>query len=704
MNAARRLLPLLLLALPIRAALLIGPEKPASASVPAPSTAAEQPLAVATDGKDFVVLWSVNQWGYESMSAAKVTETGEVSPMPAHRVTTGSVTLASMVWTGEAYLVLWTAGSTVMAARLDRDANVIDTPFAVASGTVHALAWDGRRAVAITNDYLGMKVLVLGPTGNVVRETRLLGERVIGDVSLLAVDGGFVEVWASNFSGGVANVYAMRLSPDGDPLAKVKFPFPTSSGVTLDAEADGDRVGVAYTQWRAEGAAIEPQPLRRYTLDAQTLAITTHEATKAFDRPQVVATPGGFVSAVIARAATLDVVPFASTNARPNEIGPAGTILRTASNGRVVLAVWSRGYIAGAIFDATLTRRETPILTVSATLAPQSGPQLARAGDIALLTWGESAVESFDLMAARVDRFGNRLGAPQRIAGGELGAHAVAFTGEVWLVAYEAAGSNGEPHTSVRRVGLDGVPLDEPPLDFQWSLRPAMASNGEITFLSFLTTQGQHLYRFSRAGTLIDTEPILLSGFGNGALAGNGHDFLMAWWGNDGVTAEAKIVAKRIDANGNVLDAAPIVIDDAPAHASEVSVASDGTDYAVVFQRRTGELVVKRVSGSGVLQGSTPNGGGAVIGEGIAPRIAFLGSRVVVSFVSRPGPARLVLVEVGQGPIVIAESNLLTHALESGGTSLWLAYSRVPDRDSGIARVYVRSVSDAPSRRRTARQ
>jgi hypothetical protein len=690
----RRLLPLLLVfALPAAAALVPGAEKPASVPVPAPTATGETPLAVASDGKDFLVLWSRELFlGEATLYAAKVTETGVVSPMPARRIGRGGAELASLAWTGDAYLAMWTAEPYVMAARIDRDANLLDEPFVVSTGTVHALAWDGRRAVAIANDHLGMKVLVLGPTGHLVRENRVV-ERVAGDVRLVVAGGRFVLVWTANFRDGVATIYAMKLSPDGDAGTKVKLPFPTSNGVSLDAEADGDEVGIAYTQWPSP-SWTELRPLRRYTLNANTLAFVEHAASAAEYGPEVVAAPGGFVSAVIAArgaTATLDAIPFESTEPRSTDVETtAAQRPLTASNGRSVLAVWRHASIVGAVFDAALTRKETPAFAVSTSFVAQGKPELGAAGDVALHAWIEATPGS-GLVAARVDRHGNALDAPRLIARDEsIGiGHDVVFGGRVWLVAYRAAGADPFPRTYVRRVGLDGVPLNEPPLDFDFVAAPSMASNGDVTLLSVVTGRGVYVHRFFAGGTELDPSSIILPGMSTLTVASNGREFLIV---------DTSLRARRFDASGHPIDAVPFPIAAPTPSTSAIDVASDGTDYFVAFERG-GSIFVRRVLRSGAGAEETR------IGPGTAPRLAFLGKRGVVAYLSAQGK-QLFLAELGGMPRLIAESvQPIEHALASRGDSLWLSYARIVDPQEGISRVFVRAIDDQPpTRRRPSRK
>lgn len=682
----RRILPLLLiLAIPAAAALVPGAEKPASAFATAATPRSEEPLAVGTDGKDFVVLWEREE---RALYAAKVTDTGTVATTPARRLSIGSVPSAALAWTGDAYLALWTSASAVMAARLDRDVNAIAGPFPVTSGSVHALAWDGRRALAIANDNLGMKVLVLGAEGDLVREHRL-PEIVTGDVSLVAAGNAFVVVWTVNLRDGLATVYAMALTREGNAGTKVKFPFPTSSGVFLDAKADRDRIGIAFTQWPSP-SWTPLRPLRRYTLDANTLQLTAHPVAEATHGPAVVATPGGFVSAVLVErgnAATLEAIPFDSTAARSNEAEPSlGQRVLTASNGRSVLALWSRGYIAGALFDTALAEKETPTFAISTSLIPQRSPELAPAGDVALHAWVEETAGGGELVAARVDRFGNALEAPRFIAGRVWGYEA-AFGGRTWLFSYHSEQPDGLPHTFVRRIGLDGVPLDEAPLELGYWGGSAMASNGDVTLLATLNDRGTYIQPFSAGGTRIDPELIVPGANQPAALASNGREFLLVY---------SNLLAQRFDASGNLLDATPFPVDDSPLYPTTISVASDGTDYYVAYVRR-GTIVVRHVLRGGSVAGEL------LFGEGVSPRVAVLGRRPVVAFLSkpRPAPSRLYLAEAGGEPLAIGEPTyFFEHALASRGNSLWLSYSRVLDPADGLARVFVREIADTPPSRR----
>ena len=256
-----RVLPLFLLlglTLPAAGALVLGPEKPVSPITTGPSSEDDRLSDAATDGTDFLVVWSSGWSTVHGVFAAKVAENGAVSPKPSLRLDSRDAIDVRVVWAGDAYLVLWTDTTRgILGARIDRDGNLIAPPFLVSTWKyVHAAAWDGRRVVAISNIPGGTKILVLGPSGNVVRETDVPGVPIGGEARLLAAGGGFVLVWANNQRVGNAAVRAMRISPDGDAEAPVDLPQAQSLGVSFDADTDGERIGVA-NQVVASGALLE---------------------------------------------------------------------------------------------------------------------------------------------------------------------------------------------------------------------------------------------------------------------------------------------------------------------------------------------------------------------------------------------------------------------------------------------------------------
>lgn len=715
----RRFLSLLLLfvlSLPAMAALPVGPERAVAQLTAAPTPGHDYPLAVATDGTDFLAVWANGRWGYEATYAAKVSERGAVSPMPSQRIDDDMASGAALEWTGRNYLLLWygSAGG-VQRVLLDRDANIIrgSQKVPTSATSAQALAWDGRRAIAIGGDGQGMIVMVLNADGTLVRDVRVPGMRAAGDVSVVTVEGGFVAVWAENQRVGAAIVRAMRISPEGDPGTPVLLPSPSMQGAALHAESNGARVGVAYTQFGGPGSGTPGlQPLRRVTLDAQTLAVTEHPVVQGLNTPSVVATPGGFVAATLAsrgNAPVLESIPFDTTQARANDINgaPANRLL-TASNGRSVLAVWTRGYVAGAIFDAAVTRRETNVFAVSTTVVGQSRPRLAAAADVALLTWIEETVDGGDLLAMRIDRSGRAIGAPVRVAGGqwiETG-HTAAFTGRVWLVSWQVRTSSAAPHTFVQSIGLDGQPIGQP-LDFGVGGPAAMAANGDLVVVARPTFAGVEVRRFSLDGTPLDDAPSYASNTPDGGsveIASNGSDFLLVWDAAQGT--KSKIMGRRLGVSGHPIDAASFVIESAPAYAWAPHVISDGTDYLVAFQvpgsNGNTNIVVQRVLRSGALAER------GVVAEGVMPRMALVDTRVVLSYLgSRSGTDLQLIALDDREPVRVAESiTFIQHDLaESAGGSLWLVYSRVVRELGDISRVFVRVVGEQPTgKRRAARR
>ena len=114
--------------------------------------------------------------------------------------------------------------------------------------------------------------------------------------------------------------------------------------------------------------------------------------------------------------------------------------------------------------------------------------------------------------------------------------------------------------------------------------------------------------------------------------ATNGTVTLVVWVAQAG--GEKSILGKRLDADGSVLDAAPIVIAAAPGAEETPAVASDGTGFFVVWYTADGVKGTRVSAGGQVLD----PGGIPIIGPGAgSPEVGFGAGVYLVTFQASQG-------------------------------------------------------------------
>ncbi len=169
-------------------------------------------------------------------------------------------------------------------------------------------------------------------------------------------------------------------------------------------------------------------------------------------------------------------------------------------------------------------------------------------------------------------------------------------------------------------------------------VRPSVASNGTSYLVAWVDHRGGGFQLFATrvsasgevfdgAGIEVATEP----SFGKIGVASNGSDYLVVW---DDYFED--IYARRVNAAGVLQDGAALVVSKGAGSQTAPSVASNGTDYLVAWQdNRTAEqwdVYANRVTAAGVVQ----DGGGFVVssatGAQAAPSVASDGAGYLVAW------------------------------------------------------------------------
>lgn len=149
--------------------------------------------------------------------------------------------------------------------------------------------------------------------------------------------------------------------------------------------------------------------------------------------------------------------------------------------------------------------------------------------------------------------------------------------------------------------------------------------------------------RLSSAGDVLDPDGIIIAaGIGNQvepAVASNGTDFLVVWSGPDG-SGGSDIFGARVSGAGAVLDPGGITICGEPDLQSNPAVASNGADYLVAWQDgRTSSprIFAGRVSAAGVALDGDGLAVSAASNGASAPALASNGANYLAAWASAGG-------------------------------------------------------------------
>lgn len=287
----------------------------------------------------------------------------------------------------------------------------------------------------------------------------------------------------------------------------------------------------------------------------------------------------------------------------------------------------------GARADAPLVTAQGP-LQGDAAIAPAAGsqqaPASARGGDLVLVVWsdqrgravgGSSAQGDGDVFGIRLDAAGQPVDAAPFLVAGGMGLQdrpLVAWNGSAWLVVYRSqdpAGGYFATRLRAVRVAADGTRLDTLPLTLtpgafepddiglqvaggggQWLVtRCLYHGDGYGTYLA-----GQ---RVGGNGQLLDAAPVLLQDwvYGSTISLHAGGAFLVAGpdWSDSSV-----IRARRVGANGQPTGGAFTI--------PSLAVATDGSECYVTWVADYVNLVGSRMTTGGTLA----NPAGTLLAEG----------------------------------------------------------------------------------------
>lgn len=628
------------------AADVLGPERPVSRPVYAPPAGTQRPGAVASDGSNFLVVWSDEAVGRAGLYVAHVAANGDVAPIPQLPLRSGTIVRdISACWTGSRYLITWNddVAQSAMVATVSRDGELLTEPRVLLQGArviQGALASNGGHAflVYFAPPSIAIQGALLDSTGVLIRTAIPLPASFtnfdnLEDSMKVATDGhDFALFWVTivyvplSTTGPVASstpppltrpvqtFHVARLSDLGDAL---------DSGVVVGTTGQVGGFGVAFGAGRYSLAAMErpsgvPAPdvgiVRRIVVDSQTLQ--SHEL------PQVPTT--GFSASIAWNGQAfivywmryssnffeLDTLRFdGDSESGPPQvtIAASGQRLATtpflASNGMNVLAVWmdsSRSAINGPgadIFAALLDnearapiRAELAAFPVAFSSRSQTMPAIASSGLISIVAWLEHTMDDNRgrLLATRLAADGIALDSePIDIADAlvDVNRIEVAFIGSGFFVVWSQADTG-----AVYGRMIDGSGKKSAILSFGSGTWPSIAANGSVALVVFQRAADIVGIRVSPRGDMIDTTPLVVGAQRYGYwpdVAANVTDFLVVWTEGSNYWQFPSpnlrdVVGARVTGAGSV-DASPIAIATGPKDQSGAVVASDGRDYLVVY-------------------------------------------------------------------------------------------------------------------------
>jgi hypothetical protein len=604
---------------------IISPEIAMDEPVLAPFGGAEN-VSVASDGRDFLVVWMDARGGESTVVGTRVTAAGEVLD-PTGLTIARRGTLPSVASNGSGYLVTFVRDGSVRAIRLGSEGMRLEPELTLGSG-----------ASAARTASNGSSYLVVWPSGPTLYAARVSAEGAgsyVGYWDLLTVvnpppdvasDGrDYFVVWQTRdwFSENT-RVFGARVSGAGSIL---DFPgrrlwtaesdqvhpsvaFNGSEYFVVWRTAREGRVDILGTRVSPSGELLTPSAL---LIGSGTVDSVPRVASDG---------AGALVTYEVGLPPELDIRAMRVTSAGA-VVDPRGLVVCAApgdqrtpvvtSNGSGYFVAWSDARNRSAlpsVYGARVTSEgavlEPDGVPLSRLPNEQTNPVVAWNGRHHLVAWVDARTGE-GIYVARVSAGGEVLDAvpPMIDAGGRPIGLRVASNGEDYFLVWEAVRIGVGSPVRGARVSAAGVVLDPTGLEISsWASSPDVAAAGG-EYLVVFRENGIRGRRVSASGELLGPGPIAIRRDGWlrewVRVSANGTQFLVVWDEFD--SSRAVVRAARVAADGTVGRLEGEALGFGPAY--RPIVASNGEDWLVAAHARTG-LAAVRVSASGAVRDGTP--------------------------------------------------------------------------------------------------
>jgi hypothetical protein len=596
---------------------------------------------VASNGRDFLVVWQNGFSGARRITGMRVTAAG----MPLDRAPFLEIGYGNghprpaAASDGTNYLVVWEHERSadleedIVGARVTSGGVVLDTSSLIIRGAPNrqrgpAIAWNGSNYFVVWDDgegwwnsqTLGVRVTSAG--GVIEPSPIVIGGNAPGTFPTPAVASDGQDFLVA------LDGHAVRVSADGTPLGSVLLGADGIPAVSFN----GENYLIVLLSETVRGVRVSPSGAVLGTTVIKPSPVSWHD----WSRPSVASANGDYFAVWHERTVSGQHVFGAhvtGSGATPGAV-PVSTDLSSqyapvvASNGEDYLVVWNeirfethddifgaRVSGSGEVLDpAGLAIRRAPLREWS--------PAVASDGRDYFVTWQEyPGGNAWYIHGARVTREGavwpaiqiNNQPTDQR-------SPAIASNGRDYLVAWTEWGGGDANHYDIHAARVSGAGSVLDPAGFVISTRPShewspsIASDGRDYLVAWhgLYYPATHVSakRVTSEGVVLDPGGITLTTSTNEpndpSVAFNGRHYFVAWKEYQQGPAGADIFGTRIGTDGTVLDNPPLPIAAGLNHEIYPKVASDGRDFLVLWHAWRGglysaDLFARRITTDGQL-------------------------------------------------------------------------------------------------------
>ncbi len=721
--------------MPLLALLAVLAGAPLSDPVPGPAPRNQYGARAVSNGEDYLVVWTDPRTFPMATYATRMTASGEVLDRMGIRLVDQAMFAQAMVWSGTSYVIAWSDVQNFWLMRVDRDGAIVDGPRIVVQGAQPGdAAFDGSHIVISYFRDIGINrephALFLTPDAEIVKDVKLADASEIGPPMLAWNGSQLAAAWLA-FS-NVYGVYAVdgvrftidgtvgavtrlldntqqlhpRIASDGRDFLLLMYDDNIFNHVARHVSADLAMVG---------NPVVMPAGLRD---SGMVLWAGDHYVVTGENGPTINAVRLDRNGQLLdAQAKMLQQVPY---------VGSAPGSF-SATNGRDLLVTWSAAQdssaAAGEPFDiyattasgSTLQRTSSELVSIAT--PRQVNPLVASSGSNLLTLWQEDS----GLYARRNALDGRALdAAPIRIATRAENV-SVTFDGAGYVVAWSAWDGTTQFELVTRRIAMNGAlqASGGTRITTPTTTPLALASDGETTLLAWASSNGVQAARLTRDATLVDTVPLTLTSDGTiSALSlapNDAGEFLVAWgttfFTEHGGMNPLNVLAARVTSSLTNLDARGFFIASTTEGEGYPSVAWNGSEWLVVWQRGMSEIRGRRIARNG-MQLDVDFDGLLIAANAKLPVLAWNGAYTLAWTAATPpypGPNALYAARFAQpgGPLTgvtrLGESEIVgqrsAFLADVHGRTV-VAYARIAREPEfgGVMRAFLTQL-DAPRRR-----
>jgi hypothetical protein len=638
---------------------------------------AQTPLAAASDGSSFFVIWSDTRPA-AGLYGARISADGTVVDRVGLPIVYGSITHATVLWDGSAWVILWEDADGIRERHMLRDGTFDPAVVLVAPGTVSTNRFAARAAngvVAIVHD---AAISFTDPTGTGAGPAQPIPNAT--SLAVASVGNDFFVVW--NDSG---RTMGQHYTASG---VAITDPFQVAPG-----SGDAPVIVAGPTQYLllTTGSTVEARLIPVNGAPSAPIVVGSGGAA-----PTATAVSNGFAIAFVSGGGIVSTILTNGATTSSTLVTGSGLAPQIAWNGRDVFVAWADRTPSRDVNGLLIGR--TSATRISSSAADETQSSIAFGAGVYGVAFTETQADGVtqNVVFSRVNTTGAVLDARPVPIGNPTEVNdnpVVTFDGTNFVVAFLAHRGSAQA-IAISRISPAGTPLDGSSGVHvtDTCTAPAIASDKLGAAVAYAEC-GQGTVRVLRVSGPDAGRSVQVSVPGSHParpqIASNGDEFLVSW------QLDTIIVAARVSSSLQLLDTTPLVVTTAGQNAT---VGVSGTGFVVAWES-IGHVWLRHINAAGNFTSPA-----FAIGVGSSPHLTTDGDQYAVTFL-REGAAYLAH-DAGDEHTLAPSANSVAFVNTSQGQATVFTNIVRDLTAGGVSRAFivVSGGTPAPTRHRAVRK